>query len=74
MSTDPGSAVVLITGVMASGKSTVAELLARQLPRAAHIRGDVFRRMVVSGREELLPEATTEARAQLAFATGSPRS
>jgi predicted kinase len=50
---------------MASGKSTVAELLARQLPRAAHIRGDVFRRMVVSGREELLPEETTEARAQL---------
>jgi predicted kinase len=65
MCTDPGSAVVLITGVMASGKSTVAELLAGQLPRAAHVRGDVFRRMVVSGREELLPEQTTEARAQL---------
>ncbi|WP_093616167.1 AAA family ATPase [Streptomyces indicus] len=59
------SAVVLITGVMASGKSTVAELLAGRLPRAAHVRGDVFRRMVVSGREELLPEATAEARAQL---------
>ncbi|MEU0191920.1 AAA family ATPase [Streptomyces afghaniensis] len=67
MRTDLGSAVVLITGVMASGKSTVAELLARQLPRAAHVRGDVFRRMVVSGREELLPEETTEARAQLAL-------
>ncbi|MEW2403309.1 AAA family ATPase [Streptomyces sp. NPDC046862] len=63
--TDLGSAVVLITGVMASGKSTVAELLARRLPRAAHVRGDVFRRMVVSGREELLPEETAEARAQL---------
>ncbi|MFE2042069.1 AAA family ATPase [Streptomyces sp. NPDC059477] len=59
------SAVVLITGVMASGKSTVAELLARRLPRAAHVRGDVFRRMIVSGREELLPEETAEARAQL---------
>jgi hypothetical protein len=45
----------------------VAELLAGQLPRAAHVRGDVFRRMVVSGREELLPEETTEARAQLAL-------
>lgn len=64
-STDPGSAVVLITGAMASGKSTVADLLARRLPRAAHVRGDVFRRMVVSGREELLPEETAEARAQL---------
>jgi adenylylsulfate kinase-like enzyme len=63
--TELGSAVVLITGVMAAGKSTVAELLAGQLHRAAHVRGDVFRRMVVSGREELLPEETAEARAQL---------
>ncbi|MFD9502386.1 AAA family ATPase [Streptomyces sp. NPDC060035] len=59
------SAVVLVTGVMAAGKSTVADLLARRLPRAAHVRGDIFRRMVVSGREELLPEETAEARAQL---------
>ncbi|MFD6993686.1 AAA family ATPase [Streptomyces sp. NPDC059943] len=59
------SAVVLITGVMASGKSTVAGLLAERLPRAAHVRGDTFRRMLVSGREELLPEETAEARAQL---------
>ena len=42
----------------------MAELLAGQLPRAAHVRGDVFRWMAVSGREELLPEETTEARAQ----------
>ncbi|MDP5315801.1 AAA family ATPase [Streptomyces poriferorum] len=65
MGTDLGSAVVLITGVMAAGKSTVAELLAGRLPRAAHVRGDVFRRMVVSGREELLPDETVEARVQL---------
>lgn len=65
MDTELRSAVVLITGVMAAGKSTVAELLARRLPRAAHVRGDVFRRMVVSGREELLPEETAEARSQL---------
>jgi chloramphenicol 3-O-phosphotransferase len=58
-------AVVLITGVMAAGKSTVAEALAARLPRAAHVRGDVFRRMIVSGREELLPGATAEAEAQL---------
>ncbi|MFD6281111.1 AAA family ATPase [Streptomyces sp. NPDC060209] len=65
MDTGPGPAVVLITGVMAAGKSTVAQLLAERLPRAAHVRGDVFRRMTVSGREELMPEETTEARAQL---------
>jgi energy-coupling factor transporter ATP-binding protein EcfA2 len=62
---EPGSAVVLITGVMAAGKSTVAELMAGRLPRAAHVRGDVFRRMIVSGREELLPVQTAEARSQL---------
>ena len=65
MNVDLGPAVVLLTGVMASGKSTVAELLARRLPRAAHVRGDVFRRMAVSGREELLPEESAEARSQL---------
>ncbi|WP_280870130.1 AAA family ATPase [Streptomyces sp. MJP52] len=59
------AAVVLITGVMAAGKSTVAELLAARLPRAAHVRGDVFRRMVVSGREEMTPEPAPGALAQL---------
>jgi chloramphenicol 3-O-phosphotransferase len=58
-------AVVLITGIMAAGKSTVAEALAARLPRAAHVRGDVFRRMVVSGREEMSPEASDGALAQL---------
>ena len=60
----PGS-VVLITGVMAAGKSTVAQLLAERLPRAVHVRGDVFRRMVVSGRAEMMPEGSDEAVAQL---------
>jgi len=57
--------VYLITGVMASGKSTVAQALAERLPRAAHVRGDVFRRMVVSGRVEYEPGASGEAREQL---------
>ncbi len=59
------SAVVLITGIMASGKSTVAQLLAERLPRSVHVRGDLFRRMIVSGREDLRPEASAEATAQL---------
>ncbi|KXK60842.1 phosphotransferase [Micromonospora rosaria] len=58
-------AVVLITGVMAAGKSTVAELLARRLPRAVHLRGDLFRRMIVSGRAEITPDISAEAWAQL---------
>jgi predicted kinase len=59
------SAVVLVTGVMASGKSTVAQLLAERLPRSVHLRGDSFRRMIVSGREEYTPQPTAEATAQL---------
>ncbi|MDT0317577.1 phosphotransferase-like protein [Streptomyces millisiae] len=59
------SSVVLVTGVMAAGKSTVAQALAERLPRAAHVRGDVFRRWMVSGREELTPDASPEAEAQL---------
>ncbi|MGA4995585.1 AAA family ATPase [Nonomuraea bangladeshensis] len=55
----------LITGIMASGKSTVAQRLAERLPRAAHVRGDAFRRMVVSGRAEMTPEPSEEALRQL---------
>ncbi|WP_433315120.1 AAA family ATPase [Micromonospora chersina] len=58
-------AVVLISGIMAAGKSTVAELLARRLPRAVHLRGDVFRRMIVSGRAEMTAEFGDEAWRQL---------
>lgn len=57
--------VVLITGVMASGKSTVAQALAERLPRAAHVRGDVFRRMIVSGREGYVPGAGGDGESQL---------
>ncbi|WP_371671121.1 AAA family ATPase [Streptomyces sp. NBC_00289] len=57
--------VVLVTGIMAAGKSTVAQALAERLPRAAHVRGDLFRRMIVSGREDYVPGAGAEAEAQL---------
>lgn len=57
--------VYLITGVMASGKSSVAQRLAERLPRAVHLRGDVFRRMIVSGREDMSADAGEAAFAQL---------
>jgi len=60
-----GHAVVLITGVQAAGKSTVAQRLAERLPRSVHVRGDVFRRMVVSGRVEMAPGPSDEALEQL---------
>lgn len=59
------SSVILITGIMAAGKSTVAQTLAERLPRAAHVRGDAFRRMVVSGRVEMSPDHGPAALAQL---------
>ncbi|MER6949522.1 AAA family ATPase [Nonomuraea sp. NPDC000554] len=50
-------AAFLVTGIMASGKSTVAQALAERLPRSAHVRGDAFRRMVVNGAVPMAPGA-----------------
>jgi len=61
----PTPAVVLITGIMGAGKSSVAQALAERLPRAAHVRGDAFRRMIVTGRAEMVRGASDEALAQL---------
>jgi adenylylsulfate kinase-like enzyme len=44
-----GAGVWLITGAQASGKSTVAERLARELERSAHVRGGQFYRWAVRG-------------------------
>lgn len=57
--------IVVITGLMASGKSTVAQALAERLPKAVHVRGDLFRRMIVSGAEGMAPEPSEEAVRQL---------
>jgi len=61
----PAAPVLVVTGAMASGKSTVAEALARSFPLAAHVRGDVFRRFVVSGRASMAPPLSPSGRAQL---------
>lgn len=58
-------AIYLITGVMAAGKSTVAQLLAAELERGVHLRGDVFRRMIVSGRADMSAAPSAEALRQL---------
>lgn len=46
-------AVFLVSGPMAAGKSTVARLLAARFERGVHLEGDVFRRSIVRGREEM---------------------
>ncbi|XXX74684.1 AAA family ATPase [Sorangium sp. So ce134] len=57
--------ILLVTGLMAAGKSTVAQRLAERLPRSVHLRGDVFRRMIVNGRAEMGFELSGEAERQL---------
>ncbi|GLW09186.1 hypothetical protein Misp01_43150 [Microtetraspora sp. NBRC 13810] len=58
-------AVILITGIQAAGKSTVAQSLAERLPRSVHVRGDLFRRMVINGRADMTPDPSEEAVRQL---------
>ena len=58
--------LILVTGIMAAGKSTVAQLLAEHLaPRSVHLRGDVFRRMIVNGRALMGRALDADALAQL---------
>lgn len=59
------TSIYLMTGVMASEKSTLAALLASRIDKAAHLRGDVFRCMIVSGREEMSAQPSKEAIGQL---------
>ncbi|WP_260478622.1 AAA family ATPase [Kibdelosporangium aridum] len=58
-------AIILITGIQAAGKSTIAQLLAERLERSVHVRGDSFRRMIVNGREDMTPDPSDEAWRQL---------
>lgn len=44
-----GAGVWLVTGAQASGKSTVADLLARRFERGVHVRGGSFHRWAVRG-------------------------
>lgn len=57
--------IILITGNMASGKSSVAQALAERLPKSVHLRGDLFRRMIVNGQAEMTFELSAEAQQQL---------
>jgi chloramphenicol 3-O-phosphotransferase len=59
------SSIILVTGIMASGKSTVAQLLSEQFDKSVHLRGDIFRKMVVNDRKEVQPNASEEELNQL---------
>jgi chloramphenicol 3-O-phosphotransferase len=59
--------LLVISGVSAAGKSTVARLLAEQFQRAVCIPGDAIRTMIVSGRVDMRPDSGDEALRQLAL-------
>jgi len=42
-------ALMVVTGIMAAGKSTIARLLAQRFVRGVHIEADALQRMIVSG-------------------------
>ena len=56
------SSVWLLTGAQASGKSTVAELLARRFDHGVHVRGGQFYRWAVTGWVHAGDPDETEAR------------
>jgi len=62
---DTHPSTILITGIMAAGKSTVAQALAERLERSVHLRGDLFRRAIVNGRAHMGSVLSEEARKQL---------
>jgi len=57
--------IVLVTGPLAAGKSTIAKALAATFPKGVHVEGDVFRRFIVAGRSEMTPEPSKDAVEQL---------
>jgi chloramphenicol 3-O-phosphotransferase len=54
VSADPR--IIVISGLPGAGKSTIARLLGRRMPRAAHIEADELQRFVISGG--VWPEAS----------------
>lgn len=48
---DKESTLIVVTGIMAAGKSTIARLLAQQFMRGVHVPADVLQQMIVSGGE-----------------------
>ncbi len=62
---DLSSSIIFITGISASGKSSVAQALAERLPKSVHLRGDLFRRLIVNGEAEITAALSGEAHEQL---------
>ena len=55
--------MIVVSGIRAAGKSTVSQLLAERFDYGVHLRGDIFRRMIVSGQAS--SDSGEEAQTQL---------
>ena len=58
---------VVVVGAQAAGKTSVARALATRFDHGAFIDGDVLWKMVVSGTQDMGPDARSEAERQLAL-------
>jgi cytidylate kinase len=58
-------AVLVVSGIPGVGKSTVAGIIARQLPRSAHVEAETLQRFVVGGSVWPDGEPHAEAMCQL---------
>lgn len=56
---------VLVTGIQAAGKSTIARMLAEHFHPGAFVEGDLMWKLIVSGRVDMTPDPHPEAIRQL---------
>jgi predicted kinase len=60
--------VIVVSGIMAAGKSAVAQLLAERFQYGVNIPGNLFRRMIVSGHATMTDDpAEAQRQMQLGF-------
>ncbi|HZG69329.1 MAG TPA: hypothetical protein VEZ12_21530 [Herpetosiphonaceae bacterium] len=62
-----GPAIIVVTGIMAAGKTTISRLLAQRFARGVHVEADKLQEMIVSGGEWVteIGEPSAEATRQL---------
>jgi predicted kinase len=61
VTTDEVSGCVIVTGMPGAGKTTIASLVARLMPRAAEVGGDAVNMMIRSGFVWFMGQPTEEA-------------